>query len=180
MIDDVIARLDALGELMQDLLLFARPPQVSPGPVDLVALANETMALVSQDPAARFLLFEVEGTAPPVTADAKLLKIVLLNLLLNAAQAMRDTGTIRISVTEGEGMCAVAIADTGPGIPPEILDRIFVPFFTTKPRGTGLGLATAKRLVDAHRGRITVECPDRKSTRLNSSHSDRSRMPSSA
>ncbi len=158
-IGEVITRLDALDELMKDMLLFARPPQLRPARVDLVQLANETTALVSQDPAARDITFDVEGTAPPVTADPTLLRIVILNLLLNAAHALQNGGTIRTSVGAGERSCRVTIADSGPGIPPEIRDRIFVPFFTTKPRGTGLGLSTAKRLIDAHNGRITVQCP---------------------
>lgn len=156
---DVIARIDALDDLMKDLLLFARPPQMHPAPVDLVALAKETTALVSQDPAARDVRFEVDGSAPLVSGDAKLLRIVFLNLIVNATHALRNTGTIRAFVTADERTCQVTIADTGPGIPPEIRDRIFVPFFTTKTRGTGLGLSTAKRLIDAHHGRISVDCP---------------------
>src|SRR3990170_3412556 len=79
--------------------------------------------------------------------------------MLNASQALQNGGTVRSSVAATESACRIVIADTGSGIPPEIRDRIFMPFFTTKARGTGLGLSTAKRLVDAHRGRIGVECP---------------------
>ena len=158
-IGDVIARLDALDELMKDMLLFARPPQMRPAPIDLVTLAKETTTLVGQDPLARDVRFEVVGSAPLIEGDAKLLRIVFLNVLLNAAQAIQNNGTIRTSVVAGDRACRIAIADTGPGIAPEVRDQIFVPFFTTKPRGTGLGLATAKRLVDAHHGRISVQCP---------------------
>jgi signal transduction histidine kinase len=91
--------------------------------------------------------------------DPQLLQIVLLNLFLNAAHAMRGAGTIRSLVDVSDRVCRIAVADTGPGIPPEIRDRIFAPFFTTKTRGTGLGLSTVKRLVDIHHGRISVECP---------------------
>jgi PAS domain S-box-containing protein len=159
-VGEVIARLDALDGLMKDLLQFARPPQMRPAPVDVAALAKETAALVGQDPAARDIRFELEGSAPPIMADAELLRIVLLNLLLNSAHALQNDGTIGIQVTASDHECRIAVADSGPGIPIEIRDRIFAPFFTTKSRGTGLGLATAKRLVDAHRGRISVECPD--------------------
>ncbi len=158
-VGDVIGRLDALDELMKDLLLFARPPQMRLTPIDLVALAKETTALVSADPVARDVRFEVEGTAPMILADGKLLRIVFLNVLLNAAQALHNDGTIRTSVAAGERGCRIAIADTGPGISPDIRDRIFAPFFTTKSRGTGLGLSTAKRFVDAHHGRMSVQCP---------------------
>ncbi len=158
-IGDVIARLDALDELMKDLLLFARPPQMRPTTIDVVALAHETTTLVREDPAARNVRFEVEGSGAAVRADPKLLKIVLLNLLLNAAHAAHNSGTVRVAVTAIDHACRIAIADSGPGIPAEIRDRIFVPFFTTKARGTGLGLSTAKRLIDAHGGRIGIHCP---------------------
>jgi len=62
-------------------------------------------------------------------------------------------------VSTVDSVCRIDVADTGPGIPPDIRDRIFVPFFTTKSRGTGLGLPTARRLVDAHGGRIAFDCP---------------------
>jgi PAS domain S-box-containing protein len=158
-IGDVIARIDALDELMKDLLLFARPPQLHPGPIDLVALAQETCLLVGEDPAGRHVRFDVEGMAPPIQADAKLLRIVLLNLLLNAAQATPARGTIRTTIAVRNGSCLIRVADGGAGIPPALREQIFVPFFTTKAHGTGLGLPTARRFVDAHGGRLTVECP---------------------
>ena len=92
-------------------------------------------------------------------ADAELLKIVFINLLLNSAHAMRGKGVIKVSVTSADGTCQIAVADSGPGISPEIRDRLFTPFVTTKSRGTGLGLSTVKRLVEAHHGRIQAECP---------------------
>ncbi|MDO8794854.1 MAG: ATP-binding protein [Vicinamibacterales bacterium] len=158
-IDEIITRIDALDDLMKDLLLFARPPQVRQALVDVVALAKEASILLSKDPTARHVCVEVEGSAPAVMADAKLLNIVLLNLLLNAAHAMQWQGTIRVSVTTDDLTCRIAVADTGPGIPPGIRERIFTPFFTTKPRGTGLGLSTAKRFIEAHHGRMSVACP---------------------
>jgi signal transduction histidine kinase len=158
-VDEIVVRIDALDELMKDLLLFARPPQVRAVPVDILTLATQTSALVSQDPTAGDVHFEFDGSHAAVTADPQLLQIVLLNLFLNAAHAMRGSGAIRTAVTVGDGGCRIAIADSGPGIPPDIRDRIFAPFFTTKQRGTGLGLSTAKRLIDSHQGRIGVECP---------------------
>jgi PAS domain S-box-containing protein len=155
----IIARLDALDELMSDLLLFARPPQAHIVPVNIMALARETSELVAQESGARDVRFEVDGTVTSVMADPKLLKSVLLNLLLNATHAIQNTGTVRTSIVAIDRACLVTVTDTGSGIPAEIRDRIFVPFFTTKSRGTGLGLPTAKRLVEAHRGRITVDCP---------------------
>lgn len=158
-VGDVIARIDALNELVNDLLLFARPPQAQQELTDLVALAQETSLVLGQDPVARDVRFKVEGSAPLVMADPKLLKIVLGNLFLNAADAMKHEGTIRTAISVSDGICRIAVADSGPGIPSDIRDRIFEPFFTTKARGTGIGLATAKRLVEVHQGRIGVDCP---------------------
>jgi PAS domain S-box-containing protein len=157
--DEIIARIDALDDLMKDLLLFARPPQMHLASVDVVALAKETSMLVSADPTARDVRVEVDGSAPAVMADTKLLNIVLLNLLLNAVHAMQQQGTIHVSVSADDHTCRIAVADMGPGIPPDMRERIFTPFFTTKSRGTGLGLSTAKRLIEAHHGRMYVECP---------------------
>ena len=81
------------------------------------------------------------------------------NLLLNGAHAMQGQGLIHVSVTSADGLCQIVITDEGPGIPREILDKLFTPFFTTKARGTGLGLSTARRLVEAHGGTLTIESP---------------------
>jgi signal transduction histidine kinase len=72
---------------------------------------------------------------------------------------MHGKGGIRVTVSPMDGACRVAFADGGPGIPPDIRQKIFTPFFTTKSRGSGLGLPTVKRLIDAHGGEIAIECP---------------------
>jgi two-component system sensor kinase FixL len=156
---EVVARIDALAELVKDLLLFARPPQPKPLAVDLGSLVKSTADLMMADPAHSGVRIELEGNAPPVSADAELLNIVFLNLMVNAAHAMQGRGTVRVSLSSRDGMCRVAVADSGPGIPTEIREKVFNPFFTTKARGTGLGLVTAKRLVEAHAGTIAIECP---------------------
>jgi two-component system sensor kinase FixL len=156
---DIVARIDALNELMKDLLLFARPPQLHVGSVDLAALAKVVADLVRQDPALNDIHIDVAGGAPPILGDPELIKIVLQNLLLNAAHAMHGHGTIDVSISCDTATCAVAVRDAGPGIPPDIRERLFTPFFTTKARGTGLGLVTARRLVETHGGTIAIDCP---------------------
>ena len=158
-VKEIVARVDALNHMVNDLLLFARPPQPNPLPIDVAPLVTITTALLNSDPALRDVAVELEGSSPPIMADAELLKIVFLNLLVNSAQAMQGRGTIRVSLTTQNGICRIAFGDEGPGIPAEIRDRIFAPFFTTKSRGTGLGLPTVKRLVEAHQGTIHVVCP---------------------
>src|SRR5690606_33539131 len=93
---------------------------------------------------------------PPVAADEGQLRQALLNLVRNAADAMSPTGGGTLSIATrgaGDGGVEVAISDTGPGIPPDVLERIFEPFFSTKKGGTGLGLALAQQIVAEHGGR---------------------------
>ena len=99
------------------------------------------------------------GDATRIPGDANLLTIVFQNLLLNAAQAMQGRGRIDVTLSADGDWQRIAVADQGPGIPAEIKAALFRPFKTTKARGTGLGMATAKRLVELHGGRISVDCP---------------------
>jgi two-component system, LuxR family, sensor kinase FixL len=158
-IKEIVARIDALNNLMKDLLLFARPPQPRIAPVDAMPLLETVVSLVRQDPGARAIAIEVAGASAVVLADAELLKLVAQNLLSNAVHAITGSGTIRVSVTQTGAMCRITIADDGPGIPPEIREKLFTPFFTTKARGTGLGLSTARRFVEAQGGTIALHSP---------------------
>ena len=158
-VQDILMRIDALDSLMKDLLLFARPPQPHRASVDVVTLVTMTADLICQDPSLRGVQIDVTGSSPPVSADAGMLKIVFQNLLVNSAHAMQGQGTIHVAVEAADSTCRIVFSDSGPGIPAEIRDKIFTAFFTTKSRGTGLGLATAKRLVEAHHGEIEVACP---------------------
>ena len=156
---EIIARVDTLSELMQDLLLYARPPKPRPAPVDLKRLIQTIVELLSRDPDVSGMQVSVEGSAPLVHADPELLKIVFQNLLINGAHAMAGRGELHVRLTGNGQLSSVAFTDHGPGIPADIRDKIFTPFFTTKVRGTGLGLPTARRLVEAQGGTIAVECP---------------------
>ncbi|HXD75000.1 MAG TPA: PAS domain S-box protein, partial [Vicinamibacterales bacterium] len=158
-VDDIIARIDTLNMLVRDLLLFARPPQPHPIPIDVLGVLGITVDLLRADEAHRAVAVAIDGRAPHILADAELLKIVFLNLLINSAQAMKGQGEIRISVSTDAADAVVVLADTGPGIPPEVRGRLFTPFVTTKARGTGLGLSTVRRLIEAHHGSIAVDSP---------------------
>jgi two-component system sensor kinase FixL len=158
-VTDIIARIDTLNALVKDLLLFARPPQPKPMAVDVVTLLSGTVTLLAEDAAHRNVRVTISGTAPKIMADAELLKIVFVNLLINGAQAMQGQGVISVVIAAEDGACRIVIADSGPGIPAEIREKLFTPFVTTKSRGTGLGLSTVKRLVEAHQGRIRVDSP---------------------
>jgi two-component system sensor kinase FixL len=156
---EIVVRIDALNELMKDLLLFARPPQPKPATVELRALVVTTADLLSADPALKNVQVHIDGAAQSIEADAGLLTIVFENLLVNGAQAMQGQGTIRVTLSSLDDTCQIAFSDNGPGIPSEVREKIFTPFFTTKARGSGLGLPTAKRLIEAHGGHISIACP---------------------
>ena len=158
-VKEIISRIDALNSLMKDLLLFARPPQPRATALDPLSVTRTVADLVRQDPAQKDVSIDVSGASLPVHADGELLKIVLHNLLLNAAHAMQGRGRITVTVSTSDRGCRIAVADTGPGIPPEVREKLFTPFFTTKARGTGLGLSTAKRFLEAQDGAIEVACP---------------------
>ena len=158
-IGDVVARVDSLNDIVQDLLVFARPREPQLGPVSIGELIENTAALVHKDPAHAAVAVRITGARPVVQIDADQMKTVFLNLLLNAAQAAGPDGEIGVAISTDDLAAAIAIADNGPGIPEPVRGKIFEPFFTTRHRGTGLGLPTARRIVERHRGTIEVACP---------------------
>ena len=101
----------------------------------------------------------VEGEPASVRADAELVRGTLLNLLLNAGQAMGGHGHVVIRLTQRHGLVSVAVHDDGPGIPEALREQVFEPFFTTKARGGGLGLAIARRTAEIHGGTLALDCP---------------------
>lgn len=157
---DIVARIDSLSELINDLMVFARPrpPQLSV--VELQSLVNDAVTIVRRDPSAQSVSIVMEGDSVPITADGELVRATVLNLLLNATQAMGGRGTIVVTTSRSDEVAMLEIRDWGPGIPQEIRDQVFEPFFTTKARGGGLGLPIARRTAELHGGSLTLECPD--------------------
>jgi PAS domain S-box-containing protein len=128
---DIVTRIDALSELINDLMVFARPRPPRLAVVELHAILADAITMVRRDPAAHGVEIAVQGEDVSVTADGELVRATVLNLLLNAAQAMAGKGRIAVTTRRQDGMAIVQISDTGPGIPPEIREQIFEPFFTT-------------------------------------------------
>ena len=158
-VNDVVTRIDTLNDIVQDLLLFARPRQPAIATVPAASLLTNTIALLQEDPKFKGVAIVVDETRAQLKVDPEQLKLVLMNLLINSAQAMGGQGQIRVQVSETAGFQELRIIDQGPGIPPDVRDQLFEPFFTTKHRGTGLGLATAKRIIEGHGGTIDLICP---------------------
>jgi signal transduction histidine kinase len=148
-----------LNRLVEEFLALARPPVLKPEPVRVGDLLAETVALI--EPEASRIGVRVERRVPEdlplLTADRDRLKQVLFNLTRNALDAMPDGGTLRLEAAATPRALTLAVIDSGPGIPPEARARLFEPYYTTKARGLGLGLAIARQIVEAHGGAIDVE-----------------------
>jgi PAS domain S-box-containing protein len=154
---EIVARIDSLNAVIGDLLLFARPRTPSLAPVVVHTLLNDVASAFSQDPAMQHVAVTLTGPADlTIDGDQDQLRLVFLNLLVNAGQAMEGKGSLAMTIEDVGRDAAIVVEDTGPGIPAELRAKIFEPFFTTKHRGTGLGLPTVKRIVDAHRGTIAI------------------------
>jgi PAS domain S-box-containing protein len=153
---DITERIDSLSELINDLMVYARPRPLTLGTVDLRALVEQAVAAIQRDPAAKRATVVIEGGSLQLRADSEMVRAALLNLLLNAAQSMEAGGRIGVSITAEHTRAVIAIRDSGTGITPELAQRVFEPFFTTKARGGGLGLPIARRTAERHGGSLTL------------------------
>ncbi len=158
-IKEILDRIASLNETVEDLLLYARPKPLKIQSTEIRAVIESSAALLAGDPAFGKVEVFFRGEDYRLQADPDLLRQVIVNLLLNASQAMGGKGTIQVKSALSDGVAQVSVSDTGPGIPPAIREKIFEPFFTTKHRGTGLGLALAKRVLELHGGTISASCP---------------------
>jgi len=166
--------IERVNKIIKQFLDFARPRPPSLEPVDARKLIDETLALVGHELEIQGIQLERAEASdlPPVPLDREQMKQVLLNLILNSLQAMPRGGKLKMTAflktpnAEGSEGPAVELGvhDTGPGIPVEIRNNIFEPFFSTKEEGIGLGLSVAQRIVEDHGGRIRVESAPGKGT----------------
>ncbi|MDZ4803990.1 MAG: ATP-binding protein [Candidatus Eisenbacteria bacterium] len=162
-IEAIIAELDRVEKIIEDLLQFSRPQVGTKAMTSLNTLVDRTLeALGPQFEAARVEVNRnLRARLPESLMDPDMIQRVLFNLITNAVEAMPDGGSLKVTTTvrryrAGEANLEVFISDTGRGIDPEIVERIFQPFFTTRPAGTGLGLPISLQIVRAHGGRITA------------------------
>jgi two-component system sensor histidine kinase HydH len=154
------AELQRLENLMQQFLSLAAPSSLDLQTVDLAQVVRYVCDLLGPEAAARGieLAVEIPATLPPLTADPAQLKQALINLVINAIQAVERGGRITVGVRHDTGadVVAVDVTDNGPGVPGEKRSAIFEPFFTTKTEGSGLGLWIVQQIATAHGGVVTV------------------------
>lgn len=151
----VIKEADRLSDLLTDFLLFAHPGTPKIARVDISAVLDGLAMMAATD--SRFAAIEIRKAYPAgvwMLADSNLLHQALWNLLINGAEAMPEGGFLTLDADGGEQ--TIVVEDCGPGIPEQIRNKIFNPFFTTKDSGTGLGLATVHAIVEAHGGSVGV------------------------
>lgn len=160
MADYILEGTENLNRLMTQVLNYSRPFEPHFETTDLASLLQEIHTLVQVDKTIRqnadIQLFRPAGELI-ATVDAELLRRAIINLIVNAVQAMPKGGCVKINLMKENNFAVIKIADDGEGIPPENLKKLFTPFFTTKPQGTGFGLAEVHKVIEEHHGQIDVQ-----------------------
>lgn len=164
MLQVIVDEANRLDVVVRQFLDYARPFELNRAPEPPNAFVAHALALLRAQgiPRGIELTEDLAGDLPVVPLDGALLAQVMINLLQNAIQAMPRGGHLGVATRlragrSGQPTVEVAVSDSGPGISPEALKKLFVPFYTTKAGGTGLGLAISRRIVDAHGGELAVE-----------------------
>lgn len=162
--------IDHLAELVTEITAFGRPAELRRAPTSLNTLLDDCLSLVQDRVAGRPIevVRAYDGACPQAMLDARELRKVFLNLILNGLDAMTERGTLTLRTAYGPETRAieVTVEDTGVGMTEETRSRIFDLFFTTKPKGTGLGMAIARSVVDLHGGGIDVESAAGRGTKV--------------
>jgi two-component system sensor histidine kinase PilS (NtrC family) len=172
----IVRESDRLSRLLTDFLDFSRLQVGEPQPVDMAAVAKAAVAVVREHPdCPPDADVTVKGYCAPIVGDEDLLHRVVVNLLLNAMQASKGKASVTLVLRDvkasdvpGEALqepyILLEVSDTGPGIPPELREKLFDPFVTGRDGGTGLGLSIVQRAVAAHRGLVFVDTETGKGT----------------
>lgn len=167
-VDVIGSEIKRLDEVVVNFLKFTRPEELKLEPVDLERMIVHVSRTVEPEAKANNVSVKVDvpGTLPPVNGDASMLGQVFMNLAVNAIQAMPDGGLLRFEARPAGRRVRVDIADTGQGISPEHLARIFDLYFTTKKKGSGIGLSMVYRIIQLHDGEVEVQSTPGSGTRF--------------
>jgi PAS domain S-box-containing protein len=155
--DLIMRELDRITRLLNEFLLLGRPAEMDTEPLDPVSFIHELTPLIMGEAETAGVKIEIDSEkVSPVSADQGQLTQVVLNLARNAVEAAGQDGLVRLSLRETPEGVTLSIKDSGPGLTDEVMVKMFRPFFTTKERGTGLGLAVVQAIVHNHGGDITA------------------------
>jgi signal transduction histidine kinase len=159
---------DHLAELVTEITAFGRSPELRRTPVDINALLDECLSLAQDRIADRpiRIVREYDEHCPPASLDARALRKVFLNLILNGLEAIESEGALTVRSAHRDGGIDIVVEDTGCGMSQEVQSRIFDLFFTTKPNGTGLGMGIARSVVDQHGGHMRIDSAPGQGTRV--------------
>ena len=166
--NNIIDTINQLTSLTEQILDFARPLSLALRPVDLNSVVSVGLKLLRSQISANGIKveFNCDGSNPTAMLDEGCMRAALLNLILNAVQAMPTGGTLAITTATAEETLALVINDTGPGMTEERVKKIFEPFNSDKPGGLGLGMPYAKKIIEKHGGNINVESKPGEGTRV--------------
>lgn len=155
----LIGEVERLNRVVSELLEFAKPAALKLTPGNPEEVVSQALRLAEADIKSKQIRVHLSfpERLPSVPINVERLTQALLNLFLNAVQAMESEGTLSIALSEKDGGLQLVVSDTGPGLSEELMESIFTPYFTTKSSGTGLGLAIVKQIIEGHHGRITVK-----------------------
>ncbi len=163
----IIREVDGLNRIVSELLDLVRSQPLRTEPTDINRLVEDTLLLARDSASNRRINFELALSRhlPSLEVDRGQIKQVLLNIIVNAIQSVTEHGDIRIAtMMRGEHDVGISVTDNGCGIPDALRERIFDPFFSTKPTGTGLGMAIARRIIERHHGTIEIESAEGQGT----------------
>ncbi len=184
LVNDIISEAKVANAIVLEVLEFVRPIRLQVERTSIPQVLHDAVTTAERQVSRGGVnvTLNVQEQLPLIQADHHQLVQVFSNLVINAFEALNGSGTIAIAASQGEGFVdaggaparraaapptlVVEVADTGPGVSPEILDRVFNPFFTTKPQGSGLGLAIVRKIVDAHNGHIDFTSAPGQGTRF--------------
>ena len=149
---------DRLSNLVNSLLAFARPVQISPVKVPIAELFERAITLAAEQKFEKHVHLHSHAPAnlEAIDVDPELMSQVFVGLVANAIEAADSDGDVRLEAKPIGSQIELTVSDSGPGVAPELRERVFEPFFTTRAEGVGLGLAIARQIVEAHGGRIEV------------------------
>jgi signal transduction histidine kinase len=155
----ITSEVSRINNLTTTLLSFSKTASPNPEPTDLNRVVRDSLTLLSKEsPDLQVTVIEeLAADLPLVNCDYNQIKQVIINLLINAHDAVSKNGEIKVKTWQKKNRTYLAVEDNGSGISAEIIHNIFNPFFTTKTRGTGLGLAISKKIAKEHGGDLTVE-----------------------
>ena len=166
--DVMIREVERLDRVVSQLIEFARPLELKRENVQIAELVQHAVKLIAADAQKKQISIEIEAAAeiPPMEVDSDKIKQVLLNIFLNSLAALQDGGKLKIKLSSRANNLEVIISDNGAGIEKMDLPRIYDPYFTSKPAGTGLGLAVVQKIMEAHGGNISLESVAGKGTEV--------------